>query len=115
MKGGLSRIVLVTGTALTFAFLLLPLLVIAASSLDGEATAFIRFPPRDLSLKWYGAIAAKYWHALALSFVLGLTSLALVFAVGATAKCAGSTADLVAVMARTQADRADEADRPRQV
>jgi putative spermidine/putrescine transport system permease protein len=66
-----SRLLLVAAAAVTYLFMLTPLFVIAAASLDGGATAYIRFPPESLSLHWYLEIPRKYWLSLALGIARG--------------------------------------------
>ncbi len=85
MSGRASTLLLGALATLAFLFMLAPLVVIAASSFDGEASAFIRFPPQSLSLHWYGTIAGKYWSSLALSFALGICAASLSTTIGTLA------------------------------
>jgi putative spermidine/putrescine transport system permease protein len=50
-----------------YAFLLAPLAVVAAASLDASQSLFVNFPPRSLGLRWYREIPARYVSALAVS------------------------------------------------
>lgn len=72
MTSPISRTLLIVAACLTYLFMVAPLLVIAAASLDGGASAYVRFPPESLSLRWYQAIPQKYWVSLGLSFALAL-------------------------------------------
>lgn len=65
--------------ALSYIFLLSPLVIVAGASLHGGEGA-MSFPPEDISLKWYFRIPADQYKALALS--LGVATLA---ALGAAA------------------------------
>jgi putative spermidine/putrescine transport system permease protein len=59
-----------------YVFLLAPLVVVVGASFNGSEQGFVNFPPRDLSLKWYGLMDPAQLHALGVSVVLaGLTSL----------------------------------------
>jgi putative spermidine/putrescine transport system permease protein len=80
-----SRLLLVAAAAVTYLFMLTPLFVIAAASLDGGATAYIRFPPESLSLHWYLEIPRKYWLSLALSFGIAVVASALSTLIGTLA------------------------------
>lgn len=60
-----------------YAFLLAPLAVVALSSLDGGKHAFFNFPPRQLSLAWYGSIPRRYWETLWTSFLLAMVAAAI--------------------------------------
>ncbi|UZF94999.1 ABC transporter permease [Bosea sp. NBC_00550] len=77
MSGRASRLLFGLIACATYLFMVAPLLVIAAASLDGSASAYIRFPPESLSLRWYLAIPQKYWLSLALSFAMALSAAAL--------------------------------------
>jgi putative spermidine/putrescine transport system permease protein len=52
---------------LIYIFLLLPLVVVAAASLDVTSIYAPMFPPRSIGLRWYFAIPNQYLHALAIS------------------------------------------------
>lgn len=51
----------------TYLVLLAPLLVVVAASFDGGGQAHFRFPPRDLSFRWYADLQPRLWQALGLS------------------------------------------------
>jgi len=70
---------------LTIAFLVAPFVIVAGASLDSAQSYTVRFPPRDLTLRWYGAIPAKYWDGLEVSVVLGATVALLATALGVMA------------------------------
>lgn len=55
--------------ALSYIFLLSPLLIVAGASLHGGDGA-MRFPPENISLKWYFRISANQFHALGLSLII---------------------------------------------
>ena len=63
------------------AFMLIPLLVVVASSVSGSE--FLVFPPRDPSLRWYGevlrsdAYLSAGWTSLKLAFITVAASLSL--------------------------------------
>ncbi|MDP4026583.1 ABC transporter permease subunit [Methylobacterium sp. NEAU 140] len=50
-----------------YAFLISPLIVVAAASLDTGSTFAARFPPLTVGLRWYLEIPGKYWQALSVS------------------------------------------------
>ena len=84
MIGAVPGSVIVAGVAFAIAigaFMLIPLLVVIASSLSGSE--FLVFPPRNLSLKWYAevlrsdAYLAAGWTSLKLAFITVLASLSL--------------------------------------
>jgi putative spermidine/putrescine transport system permease protein len=56
---------------LTVAFLLAPFVIVAGASFDGAQSYAVHFPPRDITVHWYGAVPAKYWHGLEISALLG--------------------------------------------
>ena len=74
MKETRSRILILGGAVLAYAFLLLPLVVVIGASLDSGAQAYFRFPPQEISLRWYVELPAKYWTSLALSFGVALAA-----------------------------------------
>jgi putative spermidine/putrescine transport system permease protein len=74
MKEPPSRILVLTGAIVTYVFLLLPLLVVIGASFDSGAQAYFRFPPQEISLRWYTELPSKYWLSLGLSFLLALTA-----------------------------------------
>jgi putative spermidine/putrescine transport system permease protein len=59
-----------------YLFLLAPLLVVMASSLNGGEQTYMVFPPKNLSLHWYARITPDLWHALWISLSLGLMAAA---------------------------------------
>ena len=84
MTGAVPRSVIAAGVVFAIAigaFMLIPLLVVIASSLSGSA--FLVFPPRNLSLEWYAevlrsdAYLAAGWTSLKLAFITVLASLSL--------------------------------------
>lgn len=84
MIGAVPGSVIVAGVAFAIAigaFMLIPLLVVIASSLSGSE--FLVFPPRNLSFKWYAevlqsdAYLAAGWTSLKLAFITVLASLSL--------------------------------------
>lgn len=85
MKEPRSRILILGGTLGAYAFLLLPLLVVLGASLDSGAQAYFRFPPQQISLRWYAELPAKYWASLGLSFAVALAAGTLAVLVGAVA------------------------------
>ncbi len=63
--------------ALVFVFLLAPLAVVVGGSFsapaqEGVVMSYVQFPPERLTLKWYFEIPPTHYHALALTFGLGL-------------------------------------------
>ena len=65
--------------------LLLPLLVVIGASLDSAAQAYFRFPPQEVSLRWYVQLPMKYWASLGLSFAIAFSAGAIATLVGALA------------------------------
>ena len=74
------RLVLRTWVGFGYAFLLVPFVVIVVYSLDGRT--FARFPPQDLSLKWYFDIPPAYTRAFITSLLLGIVVSALACLIG---------------------------------
>jgi putative spermidine/putrescine transport system permease protein len=66
----------------TIAFLIAPFAIVAGASFDSAKSYTVRFPPRDLTAQWYGAIPAKYWDGLETSVVLGAIVAMLATALG---------------------------------
>ncbi|MGE0749771.1 MAG: ABC transporter permease [Variibacter sp.] len=68
------RIAIAVLSWLTFAYLLLPLIVVVGVSVT--ETAFLKFPPQGFTLKWYGGFFADptYIEAFWLSVKLGVAS-----------------------------------------
>ena len=63
--------------AVVLVLLLAPLVVVTGASFSAPASdkvvmSYVQFPPERLTLKWYRQIPATQYHALALSFGLGL-------------------------------------------
>lgn len=85
MKETRSRVLILAGAVGAYLFLLLPLLVVIGASLDSGAQAYFRFPPQEISLRWYVELPAKYWISLGLSFALALTAGAFAVIVGGLA------------------------------
>jgi putative spermidine/putrescine transport system permease protein len=85
MKETQTRVLILAGAVVTYVFLLLPLLVVIGASFDSGAQAYFRFPPQEMSLRWYVELPAKYWSSLALSFSLALTAGVLAVIVGTLA------------------------------
>jgi putative spermidine/putrescine transport system permease protein len=85
MKGMRSRILILAGAIFAYLFLLLPLFVVIGASLDSGAQAYFRFPPQEISLRWYVELPAKYWASLGLSFALAFTAGVFAIVVGALA------------------------------
>lgn len=54
-----------------YVFLFGPLAVVVGASFDASPNGFMNFPPRTLSLTWYGAIDARLWQTLQVSLLLG--------------------------------------------
>lgn len=50
-----------------YIFLVSPVLVVAASSLDTRSTFAAQFPPMTIGLRWYLEISDRYWQALGIS------------------------------------------------
>lgn len=73
----LSGTVTVAYFAAVFVCLLAPLVVVIGGSFSAPASddvvmSYVQFPPERLTLKWYAEIPATQYHALGLSFGLGL-------------------------------------------
>jgi putative spermidine/putrescine transport system permease protein len=77
-RHGVAKAVLVV----VMLFLLLPFVVVLGSSLDIPAEYHIDFPPRGITLQNYAAIPVSYWHAGAVSLLVGLVVAALASALG---------------------------------
>ena len=74
--------------ALVFAFLMLPVVVIALASLS--RTSYLTVPPRGLTLRWFTAVLAdpEYVHAIGFSVLLALVATAGSLASGVAASFA---------------------------
>ena len=68
-----------------FVFLFAPLVVVVGASFDGGERTFLSFPPRELSLHWYGRIDPDLFQALGLSILLGTITATLACLVGVPA------------------------------
>ncbi len=71
LLGGAAKIAFM---ALVYLFLLAPLIVVVGASLNGGQGSFIDFPPKDLSLQWYGRMDPSQLRALGVSLVLGVST-----------------------------------------
>src|SRR6185436_12384307 len=78
LGGALLRIVV----AMTYAFLMAPILIVILTSFN--ATASTAFPPTGFSLRWYGEFArsAGFVDAFKFSLQLGLAAAVIATAVG---------------------------------
>lgn len=85
MTGATARWSILICAMLVYLFLLGPLAVVIAASFDGGTQPFFRFPPQEISLRWYFDMPAKYWQSLALSGAIALTASLAAVLVGATA------------------------------
>ena len=65
-----GRVAMTVLMASVYAFLLAPLVVVAVASLDAARHGHFNFPPRELSLAWYGRIPRRYFETLGVSLVL---------------------------------------------
>ena len=74
--------------ALVFAFLMLPVVVIALASLS--RTSYLTVPPKGLTLRWFGAVLGdpEYIHAIGVSLGLAAVATAGSLIVGAAASYA---------------------------
>ena len=81
----MTRGVLAILAALVYVFLLAPFFVVALASLEGSQGLFFNFPPRQLSLAWYGEIPPKYFRAFGLSLLVGTVSALIAGSVGTAA------------------------------
>lgn len=74
----LAPIATVVVVGAVYLFLLAPVLVVVAASFDGgdpvAGRAFLKFPPRELSLQWYFSIQPRLFHALWVSFLVATTA-----------------------------------------
>jgi putative spermidine/putrescine transport system permease protein len=73
----LARLATAAYFALVFVLLLSPLVVVAGASFSAPSTdqvtmSYVQFPPERLTLRWYREIPVTQFHALALSFGLGI-------------------------------------------
>jgi putative spermidine/putrescine transport system permease protein len=73
------------GALLAYAFLLVPLVIVVGASFDDGASAYFRFPPDHVSLRWYQTLPTKYWHGLGLSCLIAIAAAATSTLIGALA------------------------------
>lgn len=85
MRVSTKSIVIVAGALFAYAFLLVPLVIVVGASFDDSASAYFRFPPERVSLRWYEALPAKYWHGLGLSCLIAVAAAAMSTVIGALA------------------------------
>jgi putative spermidine/putrescine transport system permease protein len=85
MRQSATRALLAAGAMFAFAFLLVPLAIVVGASFDDSASAYFRFPPERLSLRWYRELPVKYWHGLALSSAIALAAATASTLIGALA------------------------------
>ncbi|WP_230534230.1 ABC transporter permease [Microvirga roseola] len=85
MRNRGSQLLILAAAALAYAFLLGPLLIVIGASFDGGSQPFFRFPPEEVSLRWYLNIPEKYWSALGLSFSIAVAAAALATLLGSLA------------------------------
>jgi putative spermidine/putrescine transport system permease protein len=70
-----ARLLAATWLAAVYAFLLVPLLVVAGASLNGgPPVAYVSFPPEQLALDWYRDIPPSQFRAIGLSLGLATVS-----------------------------------------
>ena len=65
-----GRLVCALFALLTFTLLLLPLIVVVGGSFDGSTSAYLKFPPTELSLRWYRDLPAAYVEAFGRSLII---------------------------------------------
>jgi len=65
-----------------FIVLLLPLLIVIGGSFDGSGSAYLRFPPAELTLKWYRGLPATYIQAFGRSLIISTSAAVIAAAVG---------------------------------
>jgi putative spermidine/putrescine transport system permease protein len=85
MRVSPTRFYIGAGALLAYAFLLIPLAIVIGASFDDGASAYFRFPPDQLSLRWYRSMPAKYWHGLGLSCMIAIAAAGLSTSIGALA------------------------------
>lgn len=88
MRSPLKTLLWYAFVAVALLFVMAPILVLVFSSFDDSN--FFRFPPRQLSLRWYGATLgnAEYQRSLLNSAVLGLVAAAISLSTGSMAALA---------------------------
>src|SRR6185312_10816785 len=82
-RGG--RAVCALFALIAFVILLLPLVVVVGGSFDGATRTYLRFPPRDLSLKWYLNLPPSYLHAFMRSLLISSSAAVLASLLGIAA------------------------------
>jgi putative spermidine/putrescine transport system permease protein len=85
MNGRFAKPLILAAACLAYAFLLGPLAVVVAASFDGGTQPFFRFPPQELSWRWYLDLPTKYWLSLGFSAGLAFTAATIATIVGALA------------------------------
>src|SRR5215468_9106574 len=85
MRLSAARTLICAGALVTYAFLLSPLAIVVGASFDDSASAYFRFPPEHLSLRWYRELPVKYWRGLALSSAIALAAATVSTLIGAVA------------------------------
>jgi putative spermidine/putrescine transport system permease protein len=71
-----KQMVIGAGALFSYAFLLVPLVIVIGASFDDAASVYFRFPPEKWSLRWYRELPLKYWHGLGLSCLIALAAAA---------------------------------------
>jgi putative spermidine/putrescine transport system permease protein len=82
------KVLVLAVAVFVYAFLLAPFFVVAIASLEGSQAFFYNFPPRQLSLAWYGEIPVKYFRAFGVSLAVGAIT-ALISGITGTAAALG--------------------------
>lgn len=67
---------------LTVGFLIAPFIVVMGASFDSGTSYAVNFPPRELTLRWYGEVPPKYWQGLKISVIVGAIVAPLAAALG---------------------------------
>jgi putative spermidine/putrescine transport system permease protein len=76
----MSRIILFGLLALTFVFLLAPIVVVVVSSFN--AVGVFSFPPKAFTTRWYQQIDTSFYHAVYVSLIVGSITSVLAVLVG---------------------------------
>lgn len=88
-KKAIMRVVTILFVGLVYVFLLGPVLVVVLASFSGgdmdSGRAFVRFPPQDLSLQWYGEISSSLYHSLWVSVSVAAVATVLALVIGVPA------------------------------
>lgn len=82
------KVLVLAVAVFVYVFLLAPFFVVAIASLEGSQAFFYNFPPRQLSLAWYGEIPVKYFRAFGVSLAVGAIT-ALISGITGTAAALG--------------------------